>query len=1216
MKSLTHLSPIGQVSLLIILLSVLYIKSNAQITEIYTDFGGYWKSTTTANSSTQPNLSHNVLAFTYSGTTYSTGVNDAILTAHSVTNTAGTFKALPISSIGGTIASGNSTFILLPSSDDGVANGTANPLPSVRMNDVLTDGTNGLNIGSGVTNIPVNASMSFPVSNIVNSAISDSKPDILYSQIAATGGNSDSLYFVTASGTRVGSAIGVAWGAVPSLGNHSTDLYTLTNGATCDAAVITGVNATANQKEIRLTAFKLSEFGITAANASTVATLKIKPGGASDPAFVAYNADAFFIATPVITTNPQSQVVCPSSNQNATFTVVATGTGLTYQWRKNGVTISGATSSTYTISNVVAADAASYDVVVTNTAGSVQSQVAYLNTYITSQPLPATQTIATGNSVTLSITAFNANSYQWKRNGVDISGATSSTYTINPLTTTNGGTFTVSVINNSNSGCATLLSSAAVVTPTTTLYSKTTTLNAVSNWTVNSDGSNGSYPVDFTRTEHTFIVRSNASTNADLTIAGTLDVKNAAVTITPGTTLTAGKITRSGTTGSLIGSSTSNITVGSSGVTGNSDLYFNSGNQTLKNLTVATGGNVTLRNGLNIVAGSSSGTLTVNSGATFNTSDSLVLKSDASGTAKVGNSAGTITGKATVERYITAKRAWRLLTAPVTNSNTIYNSWQNNGVYTSGKGTLITMPTPVTVNGGMDQGINANYSMKTFNTATQALSNIVNTNAAISPTNTGSADNIGYFIFVRGDRNPATVANPTLTVVPVCSTTLSALGNLQTGNQVFAGSSVAGKLALIGNPYASPVDFSNLTLKNVIRRFYVWDPSINVSGAYVLMDDADEDGIYDKTITASAQTKVIQSGQAFYVQSIASAPASVTFTESAKSTTNTPLVFRPANATAALRVNFSLSEDSLVDATLAQFNNSFSPDVDWQDASKLANSNEGVSLIRNNKSLSIERRPILTENDTLFIKLAGTTARSYHFNFIPENLSNDLEGTLVDNYLHTTIPVSLIDSTSVDFAVTTEAASTGANRFMLIFKPAMTLPVKFVSVQAAGSSSGNTINWQMSNQTDVSKYVVEKSTDGKTFMDLTIINATTSPNYATIDKTVTDKNNFYRIKSIESNGTVDYSSIVKVSADNTGSISLYPNPIINNNTEIQISNMQKGIYKLRLTDACGKTIYSKEIKYTGGSAKQSLSPGTIGKGSYLLQIQKPDNSGETIKLIN
>jgi hypothetical protein len=71
--------------------------------------------------------------------------------------------------------------------------------------------------------------------------------------------------------------------------------------------------------------------------------------------------------------------VAVNAGQNATFTVTATGTPApTYQWRKNGAAITGATSATLSLSNVQDADAGSYDVIVSNSAGSLTSTAAVL----------------------------------------------------------------------------------------------------------------------------------------------------------------------------------------------------------------------------------------------------------------------------------------------------------------------------------------------------------------------------------------------------------------------------------------------------------------------------------------------------------------------------------------------------------------------------------------------------------------------------------------------------------------------------------------------------------------------------------------------------------------------------------------------------------------------------------------------------------------------
>ncbi len=80
---------------------------------------------------------------------------------------------------------------------------------------------------------------------------------------------------------------------------------------------------------------------------------------------------------PGFTTQPASQTV--NTGANVTFTVEASGTPTpAYQWQKDGVNITGATNASLILSSVTAADAGSYTVVVTNSAGSVTSDAAVL----------------------------------------------------------------------------------------------------------------------------------------------------------------------------------------------------------------------------------------------------------------------------------------------------------------------------------------------------------------------------------------------------------------------------------------------------------------------------------------------------------------------------------------------------------------------------------------------------------------------------------------------------------------------------------------------------------------------------------------------------------------------------------------------------------------------------------------------------------------------
>ncbi|MDP1833154.1 MAG: immunoglobulin domain-containing protein [Geothrix sp.] len=169
---------------------------------------------------------------------------------------------------------------------------------------------------------------------------------------------------------------------------------------------------------------------------------------------------------PTITTQPTSQtVLAPAA---ATFSVVATGTPTpTYQWKKNGTNITGATAASYTtLATSLADQGASFTVVVTNSAGTVTSSAALLTVNeapaITTQPL--SQTIVSGSPVTFSVTAtgFPVPTYQWNKNGTAVSGQTGSSYTIAAVAPADAGSYTVDVTN----AIATATSAAAVLTVT------------------------------------------------------------------------------------------------------------------------------------------------------------------------------------------------------------------------------------------------------------------------------------------------------------------------------------------------------------------------------------------------------------------------------------------------------------------------------------------------------------------------------------------------------------------------------------------------------------------------------------------------------------------------------------------------------------------------------------------------------------------------------
>jgi len=164
-----------------------------------------------------------------------------------------------------------------------------------------------------------------------------------------------------------------------------------------------------------------------------------------------------------ISAQPVAVIVC--SGLNATYNVTAAGQGtLSYQWRKDGVAISGATNASYTATGVTSANAGQYSVVVTGGCGSLNSSNAALTvqpgTVIATQPTAST--ICQNNTANFSVSATGQGtlSYQWKKDGNAIGGAINSTLAVSNAQAVNAGSYTVDV----TGGCGTTASNAAALT--------------------------------------------------------------------------------------------------------------------------------------------------------------------------------------------------------------------------------------------------------------------------------------------------------------------------------------------------------------------------------------------------------------------------------------------------------------------------------------------------------------------------------------------------------------------------------------------------------------------------------------------------------------------------------------------------------------------------------------------------------------------------------
>ena len=182
---------------------------------------------------------------------------------------------------------------------------------------------------------------------------------------------------------------------------------------------------------------------------------------------------------PGITTQPQNQSVVLGSN--AVFTVAASGqTPLFYQWSVNGTNltnsthVNGATNSTLTIQQVVAPDAGRYQVVVSNSHGSVTSSNATLMVLfppaVAAQPSNQSVLLTSNASFVVSVTGTAPLSLQWYFNGAPlidggrISGSATANLNIANVQTDDAGTYQL-FITNSYGSATSLVATLTVLVP-------------------------------------------------------------------------------------------------------------------------------------------------------------------------------------------------------------------------------------------------------------------------------------------------------------------------------------------------------------------------------------------------------------------------------------------------------------------------------------------------------------------------------------------------------------------------------------------------------------------------------------------------------------------------------------------------------------------------------------------------------------------------------
>lgn len=452
------------------------------------DDKGIWLATGTSNATVEKNRIFNL---NYSGTSgygghgmyISTGVTNANVTVSNnmIANMSGdgwNYTSVPTDNPIGIVLSGTQTGINVYFNSINLSGNTLNQTNAMSMGIYLANGS----IATIKNNIIVNnlglaSTTGYGASGIYAATSNTQLPGINHNNYWVNPTGSGNKYVGQISSTGQGTFAG--WQTATSGEAQGYNIQPQFTSAT-DLHLIHANNATLD--------------GLGTPIAGITSDIDEETRDASTPDM---GADEFFACIPpAITTQPTNQTGCTGSD--ITLSVTATGTAITYQWRKGGLDISGATSDTYTIIAATAGDAGNYDVVITGQCGNITSTAVNVtvdpNTSITAQPV--NQTACIGTSATFTVTAVGPDlGYQWRKNSIDIPGAITNVYTIASVTAGDVGNYDVVIAGT----CGTATSNAVTLTIgsslsiTTQPANQSACLGGIANFSVTASGGGLTY---------------------------------------------------------------------------------------------------------------------------------------------------------------------------------------------------------------------------------------------------------------------------------------------------------------------------------------------------------------------------------------------------------------------------------------------------------------------------------------------------------------------------------------------------------------------------------------------------------------------------------------------------------------------------------------------------------------------------------------------------
>lgn len=180
------------------------------------------------------------------------------------------------------------------------------------------------------------------------------------------------------------------------------------------------------------------------------------------------------------------------------------------------------------------------------------------------------------------------------------------------------------------------------------------------------------------------------------------------------------------------------------------------------------------------------------------------------------------------------------------------------------------------------------------------------------------------------------------------------------------------------------------------------------------------------------------------------------------------------------------------------------------------------------------------------------------------------------------------------------------------------LPNDELPAEAVHENETNIITWRSVNGYTADHFEIQYSADGQNFSTLGTVlansNEITRQQYKYVHSGLNGRIFYYRVKQFEQTGKVFYSKVLKVTLNNTGTVTLYPNPVVSTAT-IELNNEHKGIVFITVVDATGKILYSGQQVKNSTLMKTNLNVASYPKGIYKVILRDETGNRQLLQLV-